>query len=267
MMDFIKSWLLGFASNAAYKIIPFIVILVVGVLVIKIIMGILNKALSKMNMEKAAHGLIRSVVRTVLYLLLGLMAASRLGFDVTGIIALASVLTLAVSLAVQNALANVIGGFTLLYTKPFRSGDFVEIAGQSGTVEEIGMTYTKLLTPDNKVTYIPNRSVVAADITNFTVTGKRRVDIAISASYDADAQQVIKALCEAGKVDGALTDPAPFAAVDTYGEYAVKYTLRVWCKTDDYWDVYFAINQKVRKSFADNGIAMTYPHLNVHLDK
>ena len=266
-MDFIKDWLLGFASNAAYKIIPFIVVLVVGVLVIKIIMSILNKTLTKLNMEKAAHGLIRSVVRTVLYLLLGLMAASRLGFDVTGIIALASVLTLAVSLSVQDLLTNLIGGFTLLYTKPFRSGDFVEIAGQSGTVEEIGMTYTKLITPDNKVTSIPNRSVVAADITNFSVTGTRRVDIAISASYDADAQQVIEALYEAGKVKGALTDPAPFAAVDSYGEHAVKYILRVWCKTDDYWDVYFAINQQVRKSFAANGIAMTYPHLNVHLDK
>ena len=267
MMDLIKSWLIGFVSSAAYKVVPFVIVLVVGVIVIKIVMTILDKTLKKINMEKAAYSLIRSVVRTVLYLLLGLIAASRLGFDVTGIIALASVLTLAVSLSVQDLLTNLIGGFTLLYTKPFRSGDFVEIAGQSGTVEEIGMTYTKLVTPDNKVISIPNRSVVAADITNFSVTGTRRVDISISASYDASTEQVIAALYEAGKVDGALADPVPFAAVDKYGDHAVSYVLRVWAKMENYWDVYFAVNEKVRRTFADSGISMTYPHLNVHLDK
>lgn len=249
------------------NILPFALILVVGILAIKAILNILNTILEKSKLEKAAHGLIRSLVQVVLYLLLGLIAADKLGIDVTGIIALASVLTLAVSLSVQNLLTNVIGGFTLLYTKPFKSGDFVEIAAQSGTVAEIGMTYTKLSTSDNKIVYIPNSAVVTADIVNYSVTGTRRVDISVSASYEAPTEKVLEALAEAAKVPGVMADPAPFAAVRKYGDSAIEYTLRVWSTADDYWDVYFAINKKVRETFESGGIEMTYPHLNVHLDK
>ena len=260
-------WLIDLGKTAAGRILPFLLILITGLLIIKIIMRIANTALKKSSLEKAAHSLIRSLLSTVLYLLLGLIAASSLGIDVTGIIALASVLSLAVSLSVQNLLTNIIGGFTLLYTKPFKSGDFVQIAAESGTVQEIGMTYTQLRTGDNKLIYIPNSAVVAADITNFSVTGTRRVEITISASYDAPTDQVLKALYAAAEVDGVLPDPAPFAAVSKYGDHAIEYILRVWSATDNYWNVYFAINKKVRATFADGGIEMTYPHLNVPLDK
>ena len=181
--------------------------------------------------------------------------------------ALASVLTLAVSLALQNMLANVIGGFTILSTTPFHSGDYVEIAGQAGTVNEINMTYTKLTTPDNKLISIPNSAVVAAQIVNYSSESSRRVDINVSASYDVPVQKVIDALVQAGTVDKALTTPAPFAALVSYGESAINYSLRVWVNNADYWDVYFEVNQKVKKIFDEQGIAMTYPHLNVHLDK
>ena len=266
-MKAIKSWAMGLLGSAANRIIPFLLILIVGIVVSRVIMTIVDRALKKSKLEKAAHSLIRSLIRTVLYLLVGLMAASSLGIDVTGIIALASVFTLALSLSVQDLLTNIIGGFTLLYTKPFKSGDFVEIAAESGTVAEIGMTYTKLTTPDNKVIYIPNKAVISADITNYTVTGTRRVDVRISVSYDCPSEQVIEALLEAGHVAGILTDPAPFAAVAEYGDHAIAYTLRVWCATEDYWDVNYAINLKVRECFERNSISMTYPHLNVHLDK
>ena len=267
MLGWLKNWSLGLLNSTAYRLVPFLFILIVGVLVIKIVMTIINRALAKSQLEKAAHSLIRSLIRTVLYLLVGLMAASSLGIDVTGIIALASVLSLAVSLSVQDLLTNIIGGFTLLYTKPFKSGDFVEIAAESGTVAEIGMTYTKLTTPDNKIIYIPNRSVVSADIVNYTVTGTRRVEVRISASYDNSSEEVIEAMLEAGKVEKVLTDPAPFAAVAEYGDHAIVYTLRVWCASEDYWSVNYAINLKVREVFKSKGISMTYPHLNVHIEK
>lgn len=267
IINYFKSVIVGWLGVASSRIVFFACVLVAGVLVIKLVLTIVNKALAKSKLEKAAHGLIHSLIRTVLYLLLGLMAASTLGIDVSGIIALASVLTLAVSLSVQSLLTNVIGGFTLLYTKPFGSGDFVEIAGRSGTVQEIGMTYTKLVTSDNKLVDIPNSSVVSADIINYSVTGTRRVDLTVSASYGAPAEKVLDALYEAAKVDGVMADPAPFAAVDQYGEYSVRYVLRVWCKTERYWDVNYAINAKIRETFAANGVDMTYPHLNVHLEK
>lgn len=262
-----KAWLINLGTALVSRLLPFLFIMIVGILIIKIIMKIINKALSKSKMEKAAHSLIRSLTSTVLYLLLGLMAAASLGIDVTGIIALASVLTLAVSLSVQNLLTNIIGGFTLLYTKPFGSGDYVEIAGEAGTVSEIGMTYTKLVTPDNKLIYIPNNSVVSADIVNYSDTGTRRVELKINVSYDTPSEKVFAALLETAKVPGVLEDPAPFVAVAAFKESTVEYTLRVWTLTDDYWTVSFAMNEKVRKAFNDHGVTMTYPHLNIHLNK
>lgn len=240
---------------------------VIGMLVIRFVMQVLNKALERSRLEKAAHSLIISLARAALYLLLGLSLASSLGIDVTGIVALASVLTLAFSLALQNILANIIGGFTILYTHPFHSGDYVEIGDQSGTVREINMTYTMLATPDNKVVSIPNSIVVAAQIINYSAADTRRVEVLVSASYDAPTQKVIDALALAGTMDNVLLDPAPRAVVTNYGESAISYSLRIWVKTGDYWDVYFAVNQRVKDIFDEQGIAMTYPHLNVHLDK
>ncbi len=260
-------WLTNLVSSLIHRIVPFTFIIVAGILAVKLILRIINKALEKSKLEKAAHTLIKSVARVVLYVLLGLIAASSLGIDVTGIIALASVLSLAVSLSVQNALTNIIGGFTLLYTKPFSSGDYVQIAAESGTVSEIGMSYTKLITPDNKVIYIPNSAVVAADITNYSVTGTRRVELPFSVSYNAPANQVLAALLEAADLPEIMDDPAPFAAVSGYSDSTVDYILRVWTKNDSYWDVNFGLNKRVREVFQAKGIEMTYPHLNVHIEK
>lgn len=248
------------------NILPAILIVVIGILLIRIVMQIVTKALEKSKLEKAAHSLIKTVLRVVLYGLLALMAASKLGIDVTGVVALASVLTLAVSLSVQNALTNVMGGFTLLYTRPFSSGDFVEIAGQSGTVQEIGLAYTRLSTPDNKSVYIPNSAVTSAEIVNYTVLGTRRVDIAVSASYDAPVQLVLETLRAAGKVPTVLEDQDIVAAVDNYGDSAIHYVLRVWCNCADYWDTKCAVMERIKELFDEKGVEMTYPHLNVHLN-
>ena len=244
-----------------------VIILVIGALAIRIVMKVLHKTLEKSKLEKAAHTLISSLAKTAMYILLGLIVASSLGIDVTSIVALASVLTLALSLALQNMVSNIIGGFTILYTHPFHSGEYVEIAGQGGTVQEINMTYTMLSTPDNKQISIPNSAVVAAQIVNYSAAETRRVEVVVSASYEVPTQKVIDALVLAGTVDNALLDPAPAAVVSAYDESAIRYSLRIWVKNPDYWDVYFQVNQRVKNIFDEQGIAMTYPHLNVHLDK
>ena len=248
-------------------LLPSVVMLVVGVLVIRGLKSIMRRLLAKSKLEKAAHSLILSLTTAVLYLLLGLMVASSLGIDVTGIVALASVLTLAVSLSIQNFLTNVIGGFVLLYNQPFHSGDYVEVGAEAGTVMEIGMSYTKLQTPDNKMISIPNATVVAGDIVNYSVTGTRRLDINIRAEYEEDSQRVIDALLEAGEDTRVLADPAPCAVITGYGTDAVNYSLRVWTKTEDYWDVNFLINRRIRDSFAEKGIRIAYPRMHVQLDK
>ena len=244
-----------------------VVILVAGIFAIRIIQKVLETTLEKSKLEKAAHSLITSLASAAMYIVLGLMVASSLGIDVTSIVALASVLTLALSLALQNMVSNIIGGFTILYTGPFHSGDYVEIAGQGGTVKEINMTYTMLATADNKLISIPNSAVVAAQIVNYSAAETRRVEILASASYDAPTQQVIDALVLAGTVDNVLLDPAPMAVITAYGDSAISYSLRLWVKTADYWDVYFQVNQRVKDIFDAQGIEMTYPHLNVHINQ
>lgn len=249
------------------KLMGTVLILVIGVLVIRVIMRLITAALEKSHLEKAAHSLILSLARAAMYVLLFLIAASQMGIDVSSIVALASVLTLALSLALQNMVSNLIGGFVILYTHPFHSGDYVEIAGQGGTVKEISMTYTVLATPDNRIISIPNSAVAAAQVVNYSSADSRRVELTVTASYDAPTQKVLDVLVLAGTVDNALLNPAPSAVIVSYDDSAIRYSLRIWVKPGDYWDVYFQVNQRIKDVFDQQGIEMTYPHLNVHLDK
>lgn len=134
-------------------------------------------------------------------------------------------------------------------------------------MDEISMTYTRLITPDNKVVFVPNSTVAASQITNYTVGGTRRAEIKVTASYDMEAQDVIDALLQAAQVEKVLQDPAPFAALLSYDDSSIGYTLRVWTKSEDYWDVFYEINRRIQSVFAQNRIEMSYPHVNVHLDK
>ena len=260
----LKTWAAG---GLVDKLFSTLITLVVGILAVKLVLRLLNRALEKSKLEKAAYSLILSLAKVGLYTLLGLSLAGGLGIDVTGVVAMASVLTLAVSLALQNMLTNILGGFSLLTTHPFHSGDYVDIGGQSGTVTQIDMTYTRLLTADNKMVCIPNSTVLASEVVNYTASGTRRGQIQVGAGYDAPTQKVLDALVLAATVDNALLEPAPFAAVESYGDNAINYLVRFWAKTEDYWDVYFQVNQRIKDVFDEQGITMTYPHLNVHLDK
>ena len=267
MINEMKTWLTVFVSDGAGKLLTALLILIGGIIAVRIMMKVLTKFLETGKLEKAAHTLIKSLARVVLYLLLGLMVADSLGIDVTGVIALASVLTLSVSLALQNALGNVFGGCTLLYTAPFHSGDFVDIGAESGTVVEIGMTYTKLRTPDNKMISIPNSTVVGGDIVNYSITGTRRLDIPVTAVYHEASPKVLDALLQAANHDKVLLDPVPVAVVDSYGDSTVRYILRVWTKTEDYWDVRNDIMLKIREIFDAEGIEMIHPHIHVYTEK
>lgn len=267
MFEKMTTWFVNFFGNALDRMFAALLILLVGIVVIRIIVVILQKFLEAGKLEKAAHTLIKSLVRAVLYLLLGLMVAGCIGIDVTGVIALASVLTLSISLALQNALANVLGGFTLLYTVPFHSGDYVDVGADSGTVVEIGMTYTKLRTPDNKMISIPNSTVVNSDIVNYSITGTRRLDIPVTAVYTEDSQKVLDALIQSAQHEKVMAEPAPMALVDSFGDNFIRYTLRVWTKTEDYWDVRNDLMLKVRDVFAQQDIKMVYPHIHVYSEK
>ena len=267
MLQEILTWFAPVGQYTVSKLLPMIMLFALGVLAIQMAMKLVKKLLEKSNMEKAAYTLILTACRILLYILLALAVASGLGIDVTGVVALASVLTLAVSLAVQNILANVFGGFTLLYTKPFASEDYVEIAGQSGTVKEIGLTYTKLATVDNKIVSIPNSAVVAAEIVNYTVTGTRRLDINLAVSYGVEAEVVLGILEQAAKQPAVLETPAPVIAVKEYNEQSITYGMMVWCNSADYWDLKFAINRELSRMAKEAGIRFYDPQMKVLMEK
>ena len=264
-MDELKSAL---SAVTLANILPTVVLVLAGFLVVKAILKLVKKSLAKTKLEKAAVSLIYSLLKVVLLVLLGLMAASKLGIDVTGVVALASVVSLALSLSLQNALANLIGGFQLLSTHPFRSGDYVEIAGQGGTVQAIDLTYTKLATPDNKTISIPNSAVVADNIVNYSTSGTRRIDILIRTDYGTPIDRVKEALLRAADVDAVLSEPAaPLSALKGYGESTLEFVLQVWVPSASYWPTLFAINENITRELNAEDIPLAYPHMNVHIDK
>ena len=267
MMNMILSWLSLAGTFAVSKLLPMVALTAIGILAVQVVLKLTKKCLEKSKLEKAAHTLILTAVQVVLYVLLGLAVASGLGIDVTGVVALASVLTLAVSLSVQNLLTNVFGGFTLLYTRPFVSEDYVEIAGQSGTVKEIGLTYTKLATADNKIVSIPNSAVVAAEIVNYTVTGTRRLDINLEVSYGVSADSVLQIMEQAARQSTVLADPAPVFAVKEYNQQSITYGMMLWCRSSDYWDLKFAINRELSSLAREAGITFYAPQMKIQLEK
>ena len=267
MFEVLYELLFPVGQFAVSKLLPMVALAAIGILAIQVALKLVRKLLEKSRLEKAAHTLILTACQIVLYVLLALAVASGLGIDVTGVVALASVLTLAVSLSVQNLLTNVFGGFTLLYTRPFASEDFVEIAGQSGTVKEIGLSYTKLATADNRIVSIPNSAVVAAEIVNYTVTGTRRLDINLAVSYSIPAETVLALMEEASAQPQVLAEPGKTVALKEYNEQSITYGMMLWCKTEDYWNLKFAVNRELSRLSKEAGIRFYDPQLKVHMEK
>lgn len=251
--------------GAILKIVLLVVVLVV---LIKLLTRLFDRFLSRSKIDRSLYGFLRAGVKILLYFIAATIVAGSLNIDVTSLIALLSVAGLALSLALQGALGNLASGIVILTTKPLHAGDYVSVDGQEGYVEEIGMTYTKLATYDRRIVFIPNSTVTSSSITNYTVEGKRRVDLTVSASYDSGVDQVKAALHQAVEaVPGFLAEPEVFIRVSGYGDHAIEYTVRAWCESADYWDCYYGLMEAVKRAYDQQGIAMTYPHLNVHLDK
>ena len=256
-------------SITLYSLFSVVLVFLLCFVAIKIILRVLRRVLDRSRMEQGVKGFINSGAKCLLWIIAIIIVAGELGINTTSLVALLSVAGLALSLSIQGVMTNLFSGITILTTKPFISGDYVELDGMSGKVKDIGLFYTTVTTIDNKIVYIPNGQVAAGKIVNYTQLDKRRVDLSFTASYDAETENVKNALLDAAKGDRrVLNDPAPpFAGLLSYGDSAIEYALRVWVKEEDYWDVYFALNECVREAFAKNNIEMTYNHLNVHLDK
>lgn len=241
-------------------------IVLVGWLVIRLLMRMVDRMLDRSKSVASIRSYIHTAVHVFLWVLLALMLAGTLNVDVTSVIAMLSVVGLAVSLALQSTLSNLAGGLVLLVTKPFSVGDYVEADGVSGTIAKLDLAYTTFVTPDNKEIFIPNSQLSSAKIINYNVLGRRRMDVTFTASYDAPTAQVRAAIEEAlAAIPGILDDPAPAVYLSEYQSSSIQYLARLWTLSGDYWDVYYALLEGVRESFARRGVEMTYDHLNVHI--
>ncbi len=258
-----------FMQGYVDKAIAIAISVIIALIVAKIILNIIYKAMDHLNVETTLKKFIKSIVRVIVYFICALIIAGKLGFNTSSVVALASVLSAAFALAAQGALSNLFGGVMLLITKPFLVGDFVSAAGVDGTVLEIGLLHTRINTPDNKRVSIPNGAISAATITNYSTEGKRRVDMNVTASYDAPVETVKKALLDAVAATANVGDEPfpPFVRVFNYGESSIEYVIRVWAPTAEYWNVYFDLMENIKVYFDKYDVEMTYNHLNVHMMK
>jgi len=270
----VNSIITAFQGQNLESILRFLLILIVGFIVIRMAMKLVNRVLQKTHLlNDSFDAFIRSVVRFVLYFVLILAAASSIGIPITSFVALFSIVALAISLAIQGLLSNIAGSIIIMLTKPIRIDDFVQIGDVSGSVKAIGMMHTRLLSPDGKLIFMPNSSLHTSSVINFTVNGARRIDLPISASYGNSPDEVEKALMDAlnvirmNKDCGVLDTPAPAVHVDSYGDNAINYYLRVWTTTSKWFSTKMALNRELYAAFARNHVEMTYPHINVHMDK
>ena len=258
----------GSVMNNWASILRFLLILVLGVVVIRVILSIVRKVLNgeKSKLKGAAANFLTSLVKAALVCLYVIILLSTLGVDTTSLVAIFSVLTLAISLAVQGVISNLASGIMLVVTKPFEEGDFVDIGGASGVVEKINITCTKLKTGDNKVITIPNSNVTSSNVINYSTKETRRLDLTFSVAYGSDVEKVKEIILGViAKHDNILKDPAPMVRLTEHGASSLDFVTRVWVKQADYWPVNFDLKEEVLAAFDAAGISVPFPQLDVHM--
>lgn len=240
-----------------------------GIIFSKLILHIFRKCMRRANVDSAAEGFLSSIIKILLYILTIIITLSILNIPMTSIIAMLSAAGLAIGLALQNSLSNLAGGFIILFSKPFKSGDMIDTGSATGTVERINILYTKILTADNKSVYIPNGTVANSQIINYSEQDKRRVDFEFGISYNDDVETAKSIILEiADRHELVLNDPEPpFARLGVQAEDSLQITVRAWTLNENYWQVKYDITELVNDAFEKNGITVPFRQLDVHIQK
>ncbi|ELA3115782.1 small-conductance mechanosensitive channel MscS [Vibrio vulnificus] len=250
------------------NIISAIVILFIGNIIVKAVANSVSKVLNKKEMDKAVVEFIHGLVRYLLFVIVLIAALGRVGVETASVVAVIGAAGLAVGLALQGSLSNFAAGVLIVAFRPFKSGDYVEISGVAGSVDSIQIFQTILKTPDNKMVVVPNSGVIGGAITNYSRHATRRVDLMIGVSYKSDlkkTKQVIRETLE--KDTRILKDPDMTIGVVALADSSVNFVVRPWCKTEDYWAVYFDSMQAIKEALDANGIEIPFPQMDVHLNK
>lgn len=254
-----------FAVTYGGRLLIALLLLFIGFKIINHLTGRLEKGRLISKLEPATASFLTSLIGGASKIIVGITALAVMGVPMTSIITVIGSCGLAIGLALQGSLANIAGGFLILFLKPFRVGDFITAGDISGTVEYIGVFQTHIITIDNRRTIVPNATLSNATLTNVSALPQRRVDLTFTASYDDDVKKVegvLLRVCERHAL--ILPDPAPFARLSAHLDSALEYTVRAWCKTEDYWTVYFDLVEQVKLAFDANGITIPFPQVEVN---
>ncbi|RLD35323.1 MAG: mechanosensitive ion channel family protein [Bacteroidetes bacterium] len=264
----ILQWLNGLAMEYGLKLIGAIVVLIVGLWVIKAIMKGIRKTMEKRDMDESLKPFLLSMISMLLKIMLVISVLTMLGIQMTSFIAILGAAGLAVGMALSGTLQNFAGGVMILIFNPFKVGDFIEAQGYMGAVKEIQIFITILTTPDNKTVVIPNGGLSTGSLINYSAEPTRRVDWSFGIAYGDDFDKAKDVILNMLKTDERiLTDPEPFVALGEMADSSVNITTRAWVKGEDYWGVFFDMNEKYYKEADKHGLSIPFPQLDVHMDK
>ena len=244
-----------------------VIILIGGYIAQQIALRLMGKGLQMKHVDATIHKFLMSMVRVVITVIVVVSALSAVKVPMSSIIAAIGTAGIAIGLALQDSLSNVAGGFVILFAKPFKCGDYVQIGSDEGTVDAISMLYTKLHTVDNKAVFIPNSTVAKSAVTNFTAEEHRRLELKFSISYSDDHRAAMELVREILESDSrVLSAPdKPLVVMGEHGSSAIILLTRAWVKTEEYWDVRWDMLEKVKECFDENGVSIPYGQLDVHL--
>lgn len=254
--------------NIIARVLAAILIITIGIKLAKIISKKYESSKSAARLNKTVRSFLKNILAIVLYVAVVVFALVVLGFELSVFSAALAAVGVTIGLALQGGLSNIAGGIMVVAFKPFELGDYVEAAGVSGTVTDIGIFYTTLTTPDNKKIVVPNGTISNSVVVDYSTHETRRIDFDFSIAYTSSIEDAKKVLLACAKSDERiLTDPEPAVMVTAHNDSSVSVRLRVWVKNSDYWDVNFHILELVKVNFDDKGIEIPYNQLDVHITK
>ena len=237
-------------------------------LIIKTVMKVVKRLLAKTALDAKVQSIVSTGLKILMYIVAALTVLEKLGIEATSLVALASVFSLGITLAAEDIIANLAGGLVIISSHPFNLGDVLEADGVVGTVKEIRLYHTKIQTADGLTVLLPNKALSGSKMINYTTLGRRRVSVAITASYDAPTEAVKAACWDAiNATENVMEDPAPAVVLTNYGSSSIEYTILCWTEAGNFLAVKNGINEKLRETFAAHNVEMTYDHLNVHVVK
>lgn len=253
--------------DLGFKLVGLVLILVIGFRISKIIIKLLNKGKGFNKLEKSVRTFVLSFVNIALKVFIFVTALSYIGVPMTSILTVVGTATLAIGLALQGGLTNMVGGILILVFKPFKIGDYIETGDSSGTVQEISIFYTTLTTPNNQRIVIPNGPLSNQSITNYSYNSDRKLELKFSVGYNSDIDKVKKVIKDViDKEDTVIKDKEIFIRLTAQADSALIFTVRVWAKNSDYWNLNFNLQEKIKTAFDENNIEIPYPQLDVHIE-